>query len=173
LWEGDLLLSPDPYGGDPNVFHTGWVDDPDICDYPSNLGIALVTDHGPTINGSLLPAVWEGVKGVEMKIPLNYLATQLENPFPMYPPLEGSDQGLHVGDTVQMTVKLLRAAGDSGFFDDALNDWLDYPFYYTIAAEPAACGELGYPDGDVNKDCYTDIADLEQLAAEWLSSTNP
>jgi hypothetical protein len=166
LYERDKMLD------NPEAFLTGWADDPDICDYPNNLGIALSLDHGPTINGSYLPKVLTGVKGMEHRIPLSYLAKSLTDPFPMYPPID-PEQGLKVGDTIQITVKLTRSGGTGIMADDALNDWLDYPFYYTIAAEPAQCGEMGYPQGDVNKDCYTDIADLDQMAAEWLNTTNP
>ncbi|MCD4831150.1 MAG: phytase [Anaerohalosphaeraceae bacterium] len=37
---------------------------------------------------------------------------------------------------------------------------------------PPTCGDFGYPEGDLNEDCYTDMLDLVILADGWLDTTD-
>ena len=41
--------------------------------------------------------------------------------------------------------------------------------------EPQQCGDAGtvYLGGDLNEDCYLDLADFSALAVEWLHCTDP
>lgn len=47
-------------------------------------------------------------------------------------------------------------------------------FVRVLSPEPR-CGDLDhpYPAGDVNKDCYVDLADLAQMAGTWLACSDP
>jgi hypothetical protein len=53
------------------------------------------------------------------------------------------------------------------------NDLGEY-FVSVLSPEPR-CGDLDhpYPAGDVNKDCYVNMADLAQMAGTWLTCTDP
>ena len=43
----------------------------------------------------------------------------------------------------------------------------------TVSIEDNECGVWGYPERDVNKDCYVDLGDLAMLAQSWLDCTQP
>ncbi len=45
-------------------------------------------------------------------------------------------------------------------------------FYFMKLYTPAKCGDFGYPPGDINEDCYTDMDDLAMMASEWLDGTD-
>lgn len=42
-----------------------------------------------------------------------------------------------------------------------------------IVGDQPGCGDWGYLDSDLNLDCYTNLADFAQVAAEWLECTEP
>jgi len=48
-------------------------------------------------------------------------------------------------------------------------------FYGTPGPSLDVCGDVGtvYLDADVNQDCYVDMADLTQIASQWLKCTDP
>jgi len=48
-------------------------------------------------------------------------------------------------------------------------------YQFSVLSPEPRCGDLDhpYPMGDVNKDCYFDMADISMMAADWLSCTNP
>jgi hypothetical protein len=80
-------------------------------------------------------------------------------------PLDLSPYGgpnLAASDTVSFVVASTRSG------ETFIGDWLDNKVTYTIADDSLQCGELGYPQGDINKDCYVNLQDLSIFISEWL-----
>lgn len=60
---------------------------------------------------------------------------------------------------------------------DAMDNWFDIEYLYFVPPIPTTCEEaltLGYgTTGDLNDDCYVNLADIEKLAAAWLDCIDP
>jgi hypothetical protein len=43
----------------------------------------------------------------------------------------------------------------------------------SVPTREILCGDLGYPAGDINKDCKVDLTDLAYMARDWMECSDP
>jgi hypothetical protein len=53
------------------------------------------------------------------------------------------------------------------------NEIVGGPIATDVPGREELCGDLGYPGGDINRDCKVDLTDLAYLAQDWLECTDP